>query len=501
MKIRNLLIALAIFALILPLAAVSAAGRHRAVVADECDECADTAYVGAGHHGRAGQFGGMGGSVLPTGPRRPFAAPVYFGNAFPEYTLGSPDIYAGYDEDTVLVNPVRAKGPFHYPYWNNMYNGSPYYGKNWEQNWTVFGENGYYGDAQYWQSRQLRATAGYPGYSGGYGVEYAGARQSHNGQMIYKNAPAAGAYQGHYISNFDDFCCMPCTEPTFPLLSRLKNLLGCPFSCSYGCPAPACFYDPYCDPCYDSGCGITDFCDPCAGYVCDPCFAPSANVCDPCEGIGFAADSCCGDDFGTVVPQTSANGVIDSANVEPTEVNTEDNGAADSNPAPTPVAPTPVNPQANAPAANAPLQYSAPAANKLSNALDSAIPEAPKAPEMPQIPNADSLLPAPNQPAPNQPAPPANAPAGSGTGYLQMTVPENAVVYINGYETKMTGSERRFAARNLEAGVSYRFEIKVVVRENGQTLTDTQTAVLLPGTTMSVAFNLRNTNRQVALNH
>lgn len=479
MKIRYLLVALAIFALILPLAAVSAGGRHHAVVTDECAECADAVYVGAGHRG-------MGARVLPTGPRRPFAAPVYFANAFPDYTLGSPNIYAGYDADTVLLNPVRANGPFHYPYWNNMYNGSPYYGKNWDRNWTVFGKNGYYGDAQYWQSRQFRATAGYPGYSGGYGVEYAGARQSHNGQMIYKNAPAAGAYQGHYISNFDNLCCMPCTEPAFPLLSRLKNLLGCPYGCAYGSPAPVCFYDPYCDPCYDNGCGI------CADW-CDPCFASSVDYCDPCAGIGFTADTCCGDDFGTVVPSTNADVVVDSANVEPTEVNTEDSNAVDSNPAPTPVTPTPV-----APAQNAPLQYSAPAGDALSNRLDSTIPDALKVPEMPQIPNADSLLPTPNQPADNAPA--NVAPSGSGTGYLQMTVPENGVVYINGYETKMTGTERRFAARNLKAGLSYRFEIMVVVRENGQTLTDTQTAVLLPGTTMSVAFDLRNTNRQVALN-
>lgn len=491
MKIRNLFVVLVLFTAFFLLAlsnAQAGRGRNRGVVADECQDCADAAVVGQGGYGHR-----AGGGILSNGSHRPFAAPVYFGNAFPEYTLGSPNIYAGYEEDTVLVTPVRGKGPFHYPYWNKMYNGNPYYGKNWDQNWTVFGENGYYGNAQYWRTRQFRAPAGYPGYRGGKGVGISGIPQSGSEQVYYEDAPQSGAYQGHYIANFDDFCCMPCDEkPVFPFLSRVKAFFGCALGCN---SCPPCFYDPYCDPCYDDGCGLCEgFCDPCAGFVCPPLGDP---CCDPCAGIAFGDDSCCGGDIGmvqdSVVVESDAaqSGTADS---EPVSGLKTDDPTVKAPVAPTPVAPLNYSSDVPANNASAPAPQSAPA-NNFSTPVPSAIPN---------IPGADSLLPSPNAPATgapttNAPATGAPAPAG-GTGYLQMTVPEDSIVYINGYQTKMTGTERRFAARHLEPGVSYRFEIKVVTRQNGETLTDTQTAVLLQGTTMNVAFHFNGTNRQVALN-
>ena len=75
------------------------------------------------------------------------------------------------------------------------------------------------------------------------------------------------------------------------------------------------------------------------------------------------------------------------------------------------------------------------------------------------------------------------------------------MVYINGYQTKMTGTDRCYLAQNLEPGTEYEFEISVVVVRQGETYTDTQVTTLFGGTTRSVAMNLHRAERNVAMNH
>lgn len=70
-----------------------------------------------------------------------------------------------------------------------------------------------------------------------------------------------------------------------------------------------------------------------------------------------------------------------------------------------------------------------------------------------------------------------------------MNVPENSVVYINGYRTKLTGTERNFTAKNLIPGESYEFEIKVVSVEDGQLREQVKTTSLTPGNTAVLAFD------------
>ena len=69
-----------------------------------------------------------------------------------------------------------------------------------------------------------------------------------------------------------------------------------------------------------------------------------------------------------------------------------------------------------------------------------------------------------------------------------MLVPEDAIVYVNGYRTKQRGEVRSFAA--LVVGEAYSFEIRVVALRDGERFEDVQTTVLTAGETTALAFNL-----------
>ena len=80
-----------------------------------------------------------------------------------------------------------------------------------------------------------------------------------------------------------------------------------------------------------------------------------------------------------------------------------------------------------------------------------------------------------------------------------MLVPEDAVVYVNGYRTKQTGAVRSFAAKSLEYGETYSFEIRVVAVRDGQVFEDVQHATLTAGQETALAFNLSlRSNQAVA---
>lgn len=623
MKIREGLMLLALLTAALQMGSADAqvfGGRFMGPAAaggDVCDECCDEC---AGIGGFPGRLGGPGLGENGLWRRREMDAPVYFANAFPEYTLGSPNIWAGYDDDTVLVAPTQGRMPFRYNHWNYTYNENPTYGKKWEKNWTVFGENGYYGGGEFWQDRNpFVHTAGYPGYSGGYGSKYAsssngrgvgifGARARSGGLIgggfvgdgpcdqceggvvregvveekpaggsntdaktaepaaekpavgqeaaksgeAYKPAKVEGAYQCNYICEFDNFCNMPCTEPIgCCLFDRVRNFFAnhtCPIfgGCGLGsCLRGGCLsgsglndlnnLNPYGDVYYDCGeiygYGAVSYpvYDGFRGYynntISYPAGYAGAAYYDCCEGIGF--DS--GDNAQAAADQGVTNDAVtnDSVAVEPSQdsaqaqnsiadgaISTDPQPAqAQSNPQGQVITPAQTSASQNAPAAQAnslsqpaPAQPSAPARPQapaqtpaLPGVQTDQLPAAPAAPAGSSVPSplqypipdaGDSLLQTPNVPT-----------APESTGYLRIQVPEDAVVYINGYQTKMTGTDRCYLAQNLEPGTEYEFEISVVVVRQGETFTDTQVTTLFGGTTRSVAMNLRRAERNVAMNH
>ena len=75
-----------------------------------------------------------------------------------------------------------------------------------------------------------------------------------------------------------------------------------------------------------------------------------------------------------------------------------------------------------------------------------------------------------------------------GTGTISVTVPDNAKVYINGYETKMPGVNRRYVVNGLAPGQYYDYEVRIVALVNGQTVEETQYVTLSSGQQGMVAF-------------
>jgi uncharacterized protein (TIGR03000 family) len=75
---------------------------------------------------------------------------------------------------------------------------------------------------------------------------------------------------------------------------------------------------------------------------------------------------------------------------------------------------------------------------------------------------------------------------------LNVSVPESAKVYVNDRLTSSTGEVRQFVSRGLEAGKSYRFEIRAEMNENGKVVTDTQNVVVTAGSQQNVRFAVKS---------
>ncbi|MBP5620767.1 MAG: TIGR03000 domain-containing protein, partial [Thermoguttaceae bacterium] len=200
-----------------------------------------------------------------------------------------------------------------------------------------------------------------------------------------------------------------------------------------------------CDPCWTvcDDCCYGDW-SPCAFDACDPC-APMAcaPACGPCDPAVYAPRSCCGNGYapGETHPLDPATGLQEGAKTAapqeaPADVSTDDQD-----------------------------DYGTPAMP--AEQLDQSSP----------VPQFDSS--------------PEDVPANkTSSSFIKMLVPEDSVVYVNGYRTKQSGALRTFAARNLEYGETYEFEIRVVAIRNGRTFEDVQTTTLTAGDSTSMAFNL-----------
>lgn len=285
-------------------------------------------------------------------------------------------------------------------------------------------------------------------------------------------------------------------QPVRRVLSRVKRLFGC--NASYLRPAYVC------DPCWSYD--VCNVCEP--APVCDPCMtnwapaaAPAYNVCDPC-GIPaaivptsvYAPRSCCG--YGTypgevnelnpetgLPRQTSRNGI-------PASVDTD--AAADAPAAPATSVNVVSTDEEDAPAPSLSSQKVAPADVE---STPTAIPSY----------DSDTLSPAsgfgPAEDDLLEDVPTPQPKSNLGAGVIRMLVPEDAVVYVNGYRTKQKGELRSFAARELEIGETYAFEIRVVAVRNGRVYEDVQNTTLTADANVSLAFNLKlQENQAYALN-
>ncbi len=271
------------------------------------------------------------------------------------------------------------------------------------------------------------------------------------------------------------------------LLQGIKNLFGHGRSCvsrlfgrnrGY---ATGYLYDPCfpCDPCFG---GWSTCCDPCYTPCCTPCCDP---CCNPCDGaffsssfVGTGAPSCCGASSGDVYSSTPSYGVTNDINTTTLPGPAGSGRGVDAS---VTQQPTPVNATQPSVIQTNPQPNANPSGQRV----------------MPVQGGQPGVLPNNSAPQPRS----TTTPPGT-SGMIQMSVPEDSVVFVNGYQTHMTGTERNFTANNLIPGEIYDFEIKVLYSDNGEPKEMVKNTSLIPGSTSYLAFDvpLDSNVRTVALN-
>ena len=74
---------------------------------------------------------------------------------------------------------------------------------------------------------------------------------------------------------------------------------------------------------------------------------------------------------------------------------------------------------------------------------------------------------------------------------LEVEVPENARVFVNGKATTSTGTQRRFVSRGLQRGFSYTYEVRVEAEVDGEMMSETKTVRVTSGQDSKLAFELK----------
>jgi len=102
---------------------------------------------------------------------------------------------------------------------------------------------------------------------------------------------------------------------------------------------------------------------------------------------------------------------------------------------------------------------------------------------------APAPAPTPAAPAPGIPSAPKATEIRSDSALLSMWVPEEAKVFVNGYQTKSTGTHRQYISNGLKSGLAYAYEIRVVIERDGKPVEETRTVTLVGGQRTAVAFS------------
>ena len=91
---------------------------------------------------------------------------------------------------------------------------------------------------------------------------------------------------------------------------------------------------------------------------------------------------------------------------------------------------------------------------------------------------------------------PAYGPARSLT--LNVKVPADAKVFVNGMATTSTGTDRQYISKGLKAGSRYSYEVRAEFAVDGQTVTQTKNVQLGAGENGSLSFDGQNDAEQTA---
>ena len=73
---------------------------------------------------------------------------------------------------------------------------------------------------------------------------------------------------------------------------------------------------------------------------------------------------------------------------------------------------------------------------------------------------------------------------------LDVNVPENAAVYVNGRLTKSKGAHRVLSGSLMKRDRATRLEVRAVIDGDGHTAEETQVVTVKPGSTRKLSFDL-----------
>ena len=72
---------------------------------------------------------------------------------------------------------------------------------------------------------------------------------------------------------------------------------------------------------------------------------------------------------------------------------------------------------------------------------------------------------------------------------ININLPAESLVFVNGKPTKSTGAQRTFVARRLVPGKVYTFEVKAILNQNGEEVTRSEIVSVSGGNSRNVAFD------------
>jgi len=103
-------------------------------------------------------------------------------------------------------------------------------------------------------------------------------------------------------------------------------------------------------------------------------------------------------------------------------------------------------------------------------------------PGVPAMPKAPVTTP------PTPPTPGAGTYIQPDAGYLFVSVPTDAKVFVNGRVTSSTGADRQYVSRGLDRDQRYAYEVRAEFVRDGKPVTETKTVQLTGGSMATVAF-------------
>lgn len=75
------------------------------------------------------------------------------------------------------------------------------------------------------------------------------------------------------------------------------------------------------------------------------------------------------------------------------------------------------------------------------------------------------------------------------TAKIVVDLPKDAKVFINGSETKATGSSRQFISKGLKDGITYQYDVRIVTADKESPMEQTKIVKLSRGETETVRFD------------